>query len=59
MFNLYNKVIQAGIIPKGIKTDAILVTETKEELEKKFAFTPSIIGGLKFETGKKCINKHN
>ena len=43
MFNLYNKVM--GIVPKGIKTDAILVTD-KEELEKHFAFTPDIIGGL-------------
>ena len=57
MFNLYSKVIAAGIIPKGIKTDAILVTETKEELEKHFAFTPGVIGGLKFETEKECINK--
>ncbi|HRP37434.1 MAG TPA: hypothetical protein PLS50_06530, partial [Candidatus Dojkabacteria bacterium] len=57
MFNLYNKVIAAGIVPKGIKTDAILVTESKEELEKHFTFTPHVIGGLKFESGKVCVNK--
>ena len=54
MFNLYNKVIAAGIKPKGIKTDAILVFESKEELEKHFTFNPDEIGGLKFETGKTC-----
>ena len=31
MFNLYNKVIEAGIKPKGIKTDSILVFESKED----------------------------
>ena len=49
--------LAAGIIPKGFKTDAILVTESKEELEKHFSFTPGVIGGLKFETEKECINK--
>ena len=46
MFNLYNRVIDAGIKPKGIKTDAILVFETKEELEKHFTFNANEIGEL-------------
>jgi len=56
MFNLYNKVIEAGIKPKGIKTDSILVFESKEELEKHFTFNPNVIGGLKFESGKTCTD---
>lgn len=54
MFNLYNKVIDAGIKPKGIKTDAMLVLESKEELEKHFTFNPDVIGGLRFESKKTC-----
>lgn len=56
MFNLYNKVIDAGIKPKGIKTDAILVFESKAELEKHFTFNPDVIGGLRFESGKTCTD---
>src|SRR5690606_5289722 len=56
MFELFNRVIKARIIPKGIKTDAILVDESKEELEKHFLFNSDVIGGLKFETGKRCVN---
>lgn len=54
MFNLYHDVIRKGIQPKGIKTDAILVSESKEELEKLFEFTPDKIGGIKFESDKSC-----
>ena len=38
MFTLFNLVVSKGIIPKGIKTDAILVSESKEELEKLLPF---------------------
>ena len=56
MYNLYKKVINAGIIPKGIKTDAILVDNSKEELEKHFTFNSHEIGGIKFESGKSCVD---
>ena len=50
MFTLYNLVV--SIVSKGIKIDAILVSESKEELEKLFPFDASKIGGIKFESGK-------
>ena len=56
MFGLLNLVISKGIVPKGIKTDAVLVSESKEELEKLFDFNPDQIGGLKFESGKSVVN---
>jgi len=56
MFSLFNRVVAAGIIPKGIKTDAILVSETQSELEKHFSFNANEIGGIKFETNKTCVN---
>ena len=56
LYNLYKKVIAAGIIPKGIKTDAILVDNSKEELEKHFTFNSHEIGGIKFESGKSCVD---
>src|SRR4051812_5954401 len=65
MFILFNLVVSKGIIPKGIKTDAILVTESKEELEKLLPFSfidtskgakVEHIGGHKFESGKSCTN---
>ena len=56
MYNLYKKVIAAGLIPKGIKTDAILVDNSKEELEKHFTFNSHEIGGIKFESGKSCVD---
>lgn len=65
MFVLFNLVVSKGIIPKGIKTDAILVSESKEELEKLLPFTfidtsggtkVEHIGGYKFESGKSCTN---
>ena len=54
MFTLYNLVISKGIVPQGIKTDAILVDESKEELERLFHFDATVIGGLKFASGKSC-----
>ena len=56
MFDLLTKVLSCGIVPKGIKTDAILVSESFEELQKHFTFNPHEIGGLKFETGKSCAD---
>ena len=57
MFTLFNEVVSKGIVSMGIKTDAILVTEAKEELEKLFHFDASKKGGIKFESGKFCANK--
>ena len=51
MYDLYNEVVS-----KGIKTDAILVSKSKSEIEHLFNFT-SDIGGIKFESGKKCPNR--
>ena len=56
MYDLYNEVVSKGIVPKGIKTDAILVSKSKSEVEHLFNFT-SDIGGIKFESGKKCPNR--
>ena len=41
----------------GIKTDAILVSESRFKLEKLFTFDSSEIGGLKFEKEKYCTNR--
>ena len=57
MFTLFNEVVSKGIVPMGIKTDAILVTESKEKLEELFHFDASKIRGIKFESGKFCANK--
>lgn len=57
MFDLFTEVVSKGIKPKGIKTDAILVSESKEQLEKLFSFNPSQVGGIKFEKDKCCANK--
>ncbi len=57
MYDLYNEVVSKGIVPKGIKTDAILVTKSKSELSKLFEFDDSKIGGLKFESGKYCNDR--
>jgi hypothetical protein len=57
LFSLYNDVIQKGIKPIGIKTDAILVRSSKVLLEKYFQFDATKIGALKFESGKTLINK--
>ncbi|HRP37622.1 MAG TPA: hypothetical protein PLS50_07485, partial [Candidatus Dojkabacteria bacterium] len=56
MYKLYNEVLSKGITPKGIKTDAILISKSKPELEKLFTFSNNI-GGVKFESGKYCPNK--
>ena len=56
MYDLYNEVVSKGIVSKGIKTDAILVSKSKSEIEHLFNFT-SDIGGIKFESGKKCPNR--
>ncbi len=56
MFDLYHLIVSKGIVPKGIKTDAILVSESKEELEKLCIFDTSQIGGLRFESGKYCTD---
>ena len=39
MYELYNEVVSKGVVPKGIKTDAILVSKSKSELEKLFNFS--------------------
>jgi hypothetical protein len=57
LFNLYNEVIEKGIKPIGIKTDAILVKSSKVLLEKYFHFDATKIGSIKFESGKTLINK--
>ena len=57
MFDLYKDVVTKGLIPKGIKTDAILVSESRFKLEKLFTFDSSKIGGLKFEKEKYCTNR--
>jgi hypothetical protein len=57
LFSLYNDVIQKGITPVGIKTDAILVKSSRVLLEKYFQFDETKIGALKFESGKTLINK--
>ena len=36
MYDLYNEVVSKGIVPKGIKTDAILVSKSKSEIEHLF-----------------------
>jgi len=41
MYDLFNEVVAKGIKPKGIKTDAILVSKSKSELEK--SFLPSLL----------------
>src|SRR5689334_412140 len=56
IFDLYKEVISKGIVSKGIKTDAILVSESKSKLEKSFHFAAKI-GGIKFEKEKYCTNR--
>lgn len=57
MFDLYNEVVSKGITPKGIKTDAILVSRSESELKKLFAFNKDEIGGIKFDCGKLCNDR--
>ena len=52
IFTLFNIVVSKRVVPKGIKTDAILVSESQDVLEKLFRFNSQEIGGLKFESGK-------
>jgi len=52
MFELFQEVVEKGIVPKGIKTDAILVSESKEELEKKFQFNPDKLEALNLNLEK-------
>ena len=47
MYTLFNLVVSKGITPNGIKTDAILVSNSEAELKKLFKFDPNEIGGLK------------
>ena len=56
MYDLFNEIVAKGIKPKGIKTDAILISKSKSELEKLFTFDNEM-GGIKFESGKQCLNK--
>src|SRR4051794_23715691 len=54
MYDLYNEVVSK---PKGIKTDAILVSKSQSELEKLFNFNKDEIGGVKFDGGKMCVDQ--
>ncbi|HRP36790.1 MAG TPA: hypothetical protein PLS50_03195, partial [Candidatus Dojkabacteria bacterium] len=58
MYDLYQEVVSKGIKPIGIKTDAILVSQSRVILEDKdIKFTPNERGGIKFESGKFCTNR--
>ena len=56
LFNMYKDVTSKGIEIKGIKTDALLISKSKSEVEHLFTFDNKI-GGVKFETGKSLTNK--
>ncbi|MBS1736426.1 MAG: hypothetical protein JSS98_07425 [Bacteroidetes bacterium] len=56
MFELFNEIVSKGLKPVGIKTDAILLTESRAKLDKLFKFNPGERGGIKFESGKFCTN---
>ena len=53
---LYSKLKKINIVIYGIKTDCVLVRESKEELSKFIKFN-NVIGGFKFEEHKIPIDK--
>lgn len=54
MYDLYERCTLAGLNIVGVKTDCILVNNSLQETIDHFDYT-DIIGGLKFEFGKKCV----